>query len=645
MHRGLKALVWLPGLVLLSGCDVLSSNSNSEPITPDLESPAANEPIISINDPLFSHQWYLANSGDYELTRDPVETVASEDISALAPGASNQTSDPSSYAQGYTGQGVVVSVIDTGLEIEHADLEPNVQNNGSYNFGYPYNGRGQFDPTMVFGDDHGTSVAGLVGARGGNGMGIWGVAPGVQLKGFNLIEYQDTLNEELFAMGKQTDSEPIPNQNIDIFNMSYGSNPDVVDIGVYENQVLAQIEYGAKNYRDGKGAIYVKAAGNEYDGGNVFSSAWCAAAIENNVTCYNVNMEPMNTSPFLITVGAFNANGQRASYSNTGSALWISAPGGEYGVAYRDVNDTIINAQPAILTTDRSGCSVGYATSSAFLEFDAGEFQDGSETLNENCDYTATFNGTSSATPIVSGVAALLLQANPNLTAREVKDILATTARQIQPGLAGNSLTLNDGTVTLEQGWVTNAAGIAFSNAFGFGAVDVQAAITKALEWKNAATQLAEQQLISLNKVSYSSDNAIPNASAIGLTKTQTVNQDLVVESVLVELTIEALDSDPIDASDYLIHLVSPSGTVSVIQTPFNAFCPQFGVRSMRLVSHAFYGEKLSLVDSKNWKLHIWDVSESTNRKVENDICLSKADVEGHGKLIDWKLTFYGRSE
>ena len=629
MTRVLNAFVWLPGLVLLTGCDLLSSNSDSEPITPDLVAPSANEPITSINDPLFSHQWYLANFGGYFLTPNSVTTQAYEDISALAPGASNQTTDPSNYAHGYTGQNLVVSVIDTGIEIAHQDLKPNVQKNGSYNFGYPYNDYGQYDPSpSSLGEDHGTGVAGLIGARGGNGIGIWGVAPGVQLKGFNMISYQGT-DHELISLGLESD-EVTTNRNIDIFNMSYGSNPETGGISQYENQVLAQIEYGAKNYREGKGAIYVKAAGNEYEGGNVFTSAWCSAAIDYHVTCYNVNMEPMNTSPFLITVGAFNANGRRSSYSNTGSALWISAPGGEYGYQ-----------RPAILTTDRSGCSTGMATSSSIIEFDAGLLQFGNETLNQNCNYTAIFNGTSSATPIISGVAALLLQANPNLTARELKHILATSARQIQSGLADNTLTLNDGTVTLEQGWVTNAADIPFSNAFGFGAVDVQAAITKALEWKNTNTSLAQQQVITLNKVSYTSDNAIPNASAAGLTKIQTVNQDLVVESVLVELTIEKLDSsNPIDASDYLIHLISPSGTVSVIQTPFNAFRSGYAIDNMRLISHAFYGEDLH----GEWTLKVWDVNDHivSESPLEYDNAIK---APGHGKLIDWKLTFYGRAE
>ncbi|MBE0494032.1 MAG: S8 family serine peptidase [Thiomicrospira sp.] len=645
MNGWLKVLGWLPGLVLLTGCDIFSSSSGSGSGTPDLVSPAANEPITVINDPLFSYQWYLSNSGSYVLTPTTVATQVGEDISALATGASNQTTNPFDYAQGYTGQGVVVSVIDTGLEIVHEDLYPNVQKNGSYNFGYPFNGLGQYDPTMLLGEDHGTSVAGLVGARGGNGIGMWGVAPGVQLKGFNFLSYQGNDNE-FISLGQQS-NEVTNNQNIDVFNMSYGSNPVTGGLSEYEKILLEHFEYGATHYRDAKGSIYVKAAGNEYSGGNVFidqRESWCDAAKLNNITCYNANMEPLNTSPFLIAVGAFNANGQRASYSNTGSALWISAPGGEYGYAY-EKDGVVVEAQPAILTTDRSGCNAGYAKSSSFLAFDKGEYQVGNKMLNSECSYTAIFNGTSSATPIVSGVAALLLQANPSLSAREVKHIMAMTARQIKStDIAQNTLTLNDGFVTLEQGWVENAAARKFSNAFGFGALNVQAAITEALNWKNQNKQLAEPQVIALDKVSYSTDNEIPDASATGRTKSQAVNQSQIVESVLVELTIQELDTNnPIDASDYLMHLVSPSGTTSVIQTPFNAFRSGYDIDNMRLLTHAFYGENLT----GNWTLKIWDVNDhqTEDSTPANPIYDNAIKAPGHGKLTDWKLTFYGRAE
>ncbi|MBE0494593.1 MAG: hypothetical protein IBX48_09665 [Thiomicrospira sp.] len=86
---------------------------------------------------------------------------------------------------------------------------------------------------------------------------------------------------------------------------------------------------------------------------------------------------------------------------------------------------------------------------------------------------------------------------------------MAMTARQIQSDLTATNLTLDGQSIMLDQGWIDNAAGTPFSNAFGFGAVNVQAAITEALNWKSANTQLAEQQVIALDKVSYSTHNGL----------------------------------------------------------------------------------------------------------------------------------------
>ncbi|MBE0494590.1 MAG: proprotein convertase P-domain-containing protein [Thiomicrospira sp.] len=116
------------------------------------------------------------------------------------------------------------------------------------------------------------------------------------------------------------------------------------------------------------------------------------------------------------------------------------------------------------------------------------------------------------------------------------------------------------------------------------------------------------------------------------------------MESVLVELTIQELDTNnPIDASDYLMHLVSPSGTTSVIQTPFNAFRSGYDIDNMRLLTHAFYGENLT----GNWTLKIWDVNDhqTEDSTPANPIYDNAIKAPGHGKLTDWKLTFYGRAE
>ena len=124
--------------------------------------------------------------------------------------------------------------------------------------------------------------------------------------------------------------------------------------------------------------------------------------------------------------------------------------------------------------------------------------------LNTVCNYTSTMNGTSSAAPIVSAASALLLESNPNLTWRDVKHILASTARQVDSSLTNTehpsniyrSLTDFDlsGHV-YEQGWVTNGAGYKFHNWYGFGAIDVDAAVAMAKSYSVNLGTFSDQSL------------------------------------------------------------------------------------------------------------------------------------------------------
>jgi subtilisin family serine protease len=559
--------------------------------------------IAAINDPLFSEQWYLDNTG--QTTNTGTGTLGA-DIGVLVGGTGAED-----YAQGYTGDGIQIAIIDTGLEIAHVDLAPNVMKNGSYNFAYTGDDDKQFDPTATNTDgDHGTSVAGLVGARGGNAEGIWGVAPSAELKGFNFLANQG-FNVELASLGwpdSVSSFSGLSSMDVDVFNRSYGRNPVIVPVepstlfAVFEN-IIGALELGAKSRRSGKGAIYVKAAGNEfksvcvnYSGDVCTEYADCTPADNNDVTCYNVNMESENATPYQMVIGAFNANDVRASYSNTGSALWLVAPGGEHlGMA----------------TTDQSGCLAGYHTST--IE-------------GENCDYHYGFAGTSAATPIVSGAVALLLEANPDLSWRDVKHILATTARKIDdPGL----VPVPGSGVMLEAGWVVNAAGYHFSNAYGFGALSVDAAISMALKWKDDSETLPAMKVIPIAPVEEPIN--IPDYDQTGNTQTSITQTSIVTEanvadvaeSVTLTLSIEAISGTDIDISDYQIILESANGTQSILMTPFNAYQADYNMKDLTIISHAFYGEPIN----GDWQLIIRDLDDG---------------IEGAGKLTEWSLKFYG---
>lgn len=622
------SLVYLVGLSACSG----GSSSSSTSVTSTSSSTVKDvslEPLpknFSINDPLFSHQWALRNTGQAALTQSGLGGIANEDSQVFE----TAVSSAEDYALGVYGRGVTIGILDDGLDIAHADLVENMLSGGSYDF----KTRSATPLASSLTGIHGTSVAGLAAARGGNGVGIWGMAPLAKLQGFNLLTSGE-FDAERASLGDASAREIYPGLRSDltqVFNKSYGENPDIVpepgsNSTILVSEVLEIMRVQTETARQGKGAIYVKAGGNEFKGGNIFSSSWCREAIAAEMTCYNVNQETENNTPYQIVVGAFNASGQRASYSNTGSSLWVSAPGGELG-----------EQQPALVTTDQTGCGLGLSRSSGLVEpnipFNLGEANTG----NENCDYYSAFNGSSAAAPLVSGAAALLLEAYPEASWRDIKHFLAMTARKLQPDLKPITRIINGQTVTIEQGWVTNAAGIAFSNAFGFGGVSVANAVKLAQQWQASNQSLPPLKTVQTLKQPLTQNNQIANFDAAGLQKTVAIADNLITETAVVTVSIKGLNaqtlsgelSHKIDASDYLIELISPAGTKSIVLTPLNAYRSSYDMIELSLATHAFYGEP----SAGTWTLKVTDIDQNTQNRIGH---------VGEGKLTEWSLKLYGR--
>ncbi len=423
--------------------------------------------------------------------------------------------------------------------------------------------------------------------------------------------------------------------------MSYGRNPyqGTNENPAYSPEIIAGLKAGTETLRSGKGAIYVKAAGNEFYGGAAFGTSWCEQAQDNNVTCYNTNMENENVTPYQMIIGAFNADDERASYSNTGSALWMVAPGGEFGVNY-----------PALISTDQSGCSYGFSQNESndypynLSPFDS-DFNTGvNGTDNESCNYFSAFNGSSASTPIISGIAALMLEAYPALKWRDVKHILATTARQLDANRADTIKDLDAGpgldNVTLEAGWITNDAGYHYSNHYGFGAPDSNAALQMTLDWKVGGTHLDDLQMTAALSGTVPANADIPDYDSTGLSTTVNVADNLVTESVELVISIDDLNgtttdstTNKIDMSDYQIVLRSPAGTESVLLTPYNAYESGHDMIDLKLISHAFYGE----ASQGDWTLIVRDLDNTDDYSAKNRI----AHV-GEGKLTEWTLKVYG---
>lgn len=323
----------------------------------------------------------------------------------------------------FRGAGVTIGIVDDGLQGAHPDLT----NNYNFSLGLDVNDV-DFDPSPnPTNDFHGTAVAGVAAARGDNNLGVSGVAFEATLAGLRMLG------------GPATDVDVAQclihsNQVINIYNNSWGFSSAAFNLGPLTPPILNALAQGAQTGRGGRGSIFVFSAGNS------------AGVLDDG------NYSMLVNSIYTIGVGALNDRFARASYSTPGAPLVISAPAG---------NDA--TRPQGTSTTDLVGDD-GYngGTTTDPLEY-------------TNRDYTSRFNGTSSAAPVVSGVVALMLQANPNLGWRDVQEILIRSATVNQPNNAG---------------WATNAAGFHFNHEFGAGLVNAGGAVTLATNWVNLGPQM-----------------------------------------------------------------------------------------------------------------------------------------------------------
>lgn len=593
--------------------------------------------LDAVKNPLGKYQWHLLNSGQTAFASE--SGASGEDINAMVALSQDCLS----------GNGVYVAVVDTGIEVNHPSLKPNVDNrpyqSKTWSVNFRHNNLKPNDPSPVEsdGDDHGTMVSGIIAMRSNLGFGGSGVAPQAHLSGYNII--QDDTQEYSNFLDSLGGSDA--SRGNDIFSMSYGFN-NSSQLPVTEPTIMAAItsyRYGTRELRNGKGALYVKAAGNGF---YRLGFGGCAG-VKYGLTCQNSSMNPDNSMPEVITVGALNAKGVKSSYSTTGSSLWVSAPGGEFAFDKTWVNanrvrlgEAALNwseyrktlGEPAIVTTDMMGSRAGmskyvdlnnveeiFAIRNAF-----NACRDVPENLD--CNYTNSMNGTSSATPVTSGVVALILEANPALGWRDVKHVLAMTATKVDTAQKAVELDLLRGKYVAEQGWVKNAAGYSFSNWYGFGRVNATEAAHYAASHYDAtghALNPADDLGTYIEKRWVPENNettlTVPQGDPQGLTQSVTVleNDNLSIESIQVQVSVA---ETPL--SDIGFELTSPSGTKSVIWNVANGFV-EGALDKQQIQSNAFYGEK----SAGKWTLRVVNAG------------LNKTDATFKG----WKLRVVGHQQ
>jgi hypothetical protein len=341
-----------------------------------------------INDPKYSQQYYLNNTGQLGGT-------SGIDINAPEAWGITTGSCP-----------IIVAVIDDGVE-DHEDLNGRVLQGFTPQFSIlnpdTQGGPNQNDPTGSH-VGHGQCCAGIIGATH-NSLGIRGIAPEVDIVPINIFnDWFIYLGQVVYSEDAQDCADAIDfawdDAEAVVLSNSWGygtTNPnDIPNSGA----IIAAIGRARNQGRNGLGSIVIFSSGNS---NQHFSGVTFPA---------NVNG--------VITVGAVDKNGNIWNYSSRGSEMDLVAPSGAL-----DLNGDV-------RTIDREG-SEGYETG----------------------NYTDRFGGTSAACPQVSGVAALMLSVNPNLTEAQVLTILQQTA--------------------------TDMGTFGFDNTYGHGRVNAYAAVTRAL--------------------------------------------------------------------------------------------------------------------------------------------------------------------
>ncbi|SMR76693.1 MULTISPECIES: S8 family serine peptidase [Stenotrophomonas] len=552
-------------------------------------------------DPLAGRQWHLLNTG---------QAVLGDTL----PVAGNDLNVDGLFRNGIRGQGVTIAIVDDGLQIAHPDLAANVAAVAGKNFANGSNNPSPSDPNR---DNHGTMVGGIAGAVGANGVGVRGVAPAATLKGFNVLA-SDAGGNQLSNI-EYSWWDGAESADVQVFNNSWGAGPSNPNLPfAFSQNDVASNEQALSGTRGGRGGIYVKAAGNNFDNAaiNQFQDV-CTADTRNRRTgCVPAGRDPRNNLFNVITVAAVRADGVRSSYSSTGSALWVSGFGGENGWQRQYVpNQLAVRYDPAILTTDVTGCAQGSNTNAQ--RYNA--LDSNLSALDSTCNYTGRMNGTSAATPMVSGVAALVLETNPNLSYRDVKYILATTATRNHPNQP--AVTLADGR-TLVPGWTVNAANRAYSNWYGFGVVNAARAVQVAENFQSLGPLLDTGWRTTTRTV------AIGNTTNAAARLTfQVANGARNIESVQLGFRVNHSNTRQLQ-----FVLISPSGTRSVVQPAFTAIGSGTGGVQRNftnwdlLSSNAFLDENAT----GTWTLEVTDMGQAANAASRGNLEFFKIRVLGH---------------
>ncbi len=342
-------------------------------------------------DPYYERQWHLH--------RDFVDND-------FDPVSSSRCQEAWKLLGGYGSEEVVIAVTDDGCQLDHVDFDS----------GQKFSGWGYFqgdslttdrdigaDPAAMYqqGANHGTSSAGVAAAELDARLTV-GAAPGCRLFP---IKWESNGPSLYISTGKFYTALRYLADKVDIISNSWGSTP----ASYWPSYVTEYIESLAENGgRRGRGILFLWAAGNENcplnyesdvdipysDGWSYGANGWYWSGVRTSRKFKNDLVGLRG----VMHIAALASTGKRSHYSNYGPGISICAPSSNSHAYYR------LEVRGLAITTT------------------TGPSNDSSSPV------TLSFGGTSSATPLVAGIAALVISANPGLSAEEVIALLKRTA-------------------------------------------------------------------------------------------------------------------------------------------------------------------------------------------------------------------------
>ncbi|HEY5893058.1 MAG TPA: S8 family serine peptidase [Chthoniobacterales bacterium] len=477
------------------------------------------------NDPYFAPEDF--NSGDPSGQWHLVDQVY---------GGNMDVNVQDAWNNGVTGQGVTIGFVGGGFETAHPDLAPNYVAADSWDFAGN-------DPLPDPVDDNaGTAAAGIAAARGGNGIGVTGVAPYASIAGLRI----DSARSADFVDGVLYHSSG-SNTNIDIkvlgYPTPYGS-PTFVSVSAEQKAALKESAEA--------GTIHVVGAGDTRPSS---PRGW-----EN---LGDSNKHDLLNESSVIAVASFASYGGHAVHSSFGNNVFVTAPSS--ADQYRYYEDTGVG----ISSTDRVGPN-GYGWLDAY-----------GEPMDIRPDYTNAFNGSAPASALVAGVLALAKEGQPNLDTRFAKHLLVRTSTMVDTQFGQ---------------WQSNAAGNHFNPSYGFGLINASKLVSTATEYTGVTPLITETTQGVVNQsIPGLVDDSMPASAEFTLTTTAAP-----IEDILVTLTIDHKFVENIEA-----YLTSPSGTRTRLMIAGSSLDGVISPQPLEwtLLANAFWGEngagtwKLELTD------------------------------------------------